>query len=128
MNRLDVCTETKKKGTGQKKQDYIHISSGVNKENRAGSRVSVAIQKKYRRNIMDREYINEPILGVSLTICNIEVEILAMYTPTDDLIRDVKDYFEENIVGDFNATTWSERKITLWGNLLKRLPRTTEYD
>nr|CAH7766067.1 unnamed protein product [Callosobruchus chinensis] len=61
-NNMDIValTETKKKGKGtEEKHDYIHIYSGVPKEDRGRSGVSIAIHKKFRKQIKSILQLNE---------------------------------------------------------------------
>ena len=86
---LDIValTETKKKGRGtEEKHQYIHIFSGVPKEERAAGGVALAIKKKYKKQIKSWDQISNRILQVELDIKGHALVITAVYATNDDAL------------------------------------------
>lgn len=86
--RMDICalTETKKKGRGsERKGDYLHFYSGVEKDKRAKHGVSVAIHKRLKKYIKQIEPITDRIIKINFHKANgKDLVIIAVYGPTDD--------------------------------------------
>lgn len=77
---IAVLTETKKKGSGiEYLSKYIHIYSGVPKNERAGKGVTILINKKYENKIHNCETINERLATVNLTIKGHRSSIIGVY-------------------------------------------------
>ena len=87
-----VLTETKKKGTGSESRgNYIHIYCGVKKYERAKTRVSVLINKKWKGPIKNWEAIDERILKLEMKIWGYKLTIMGIYAPNEDNKATVKD-------------------------------------
>ncbi|XP_030758033.1 craniofacial development protein 2-like [Sitophilus oryzae] len=116
-----ALTETKKKGKGTEEKDgYVHIYSGVPKEERARGGVSLAIRKKYKKFIKSWDQINLRLLQVDVDVRNHSLVVIAAYAPTDDAPAAEKDTFffdlttalekigsrkEVILIGDLNGRT-----------------------
>ncbi|KAF2880808.1 hypothetical protein ILUMI_25365 [Ignelater luminosus] len=114
-------TETKKKDRGTaERHGYIHIYSGVPKEERARSGVSIATRKRYKKNIKSWDQINDRILQVQMDLNGHLVTIIVAYDPNDDANVADKDEFNTDMtellekisnrkeiimIGDLNART-----------------------
>lgn len=129
IKKMDIdivaLTETKKKGFGTEEIDeYIHLFSGVPKEERAKRGVSLLIKKKYKKLLTNFEAINERIIKVNINILGRRLTIFGIYAPNEDETVLIKDLFFEELqlalenigdnreiilMGDFNARTGSRR-------------------
>lgn len=119
--KIDICvfTETKKKGRGSEEiEEYMHFYSGVEKSMRARRGVSIAVHKKFRKNVKSWEEIDEQIISMEIVKNGETIVIIGAYAPSDDADANTKDEFYDKlrdvlinvnhnkevcILGDFNA-------------------------
>lgn len=97
---IDVMalTETKRKVRGSEDvEQYIHLCSGVTKEDRAKRRVSLPIKEKYKRNITNLETIYEKTVKFYCNIFWRKLEVFAVFEPNDDNPMRVKDEFQATL-------------------------------
>ncbi|KAF2894867.1 hypothetical protein ILUMI_11306, partial [Ignelater luminosus] len=69
----------------------IESGIGVAKEKRARARVSIAIKKKYLKNIRNWSAISERIIKMELMLQGQDLAIVEVYAPTNDATTEVKD-------------------------------------
>ena len=119
---MDLCvlSETKKKGQGTLNiNKYIHLYSGVNKEEHAKRGVSMLILKKYKKYISNWQAINERILKVNLNLKGSRITIIGTYGPNDDArVEEKTEYYEllEEIISQIGQT----REVIILGDLNAR--------
>ena len=66
---ITILTETKKKGTGvETLGPYLHFYSGVTKEKRAKTGVSILVKKRYKRYITTWEALNENVIKIYMNL------------------------------------------------------------
>lgn len=87
-----VLTETKKKGTrtgviGK----YIQIYIGVKKDECAKKGVSIMINNRYKKNITNREAINENIVTVNINIQGYRISVVGVYGPSEHSKVEIKE-------------------------------------
>lgn len=122
---VTVLTETKKKGTGSELLDnFIHIFSGVAKDQRAKRGVSVLINKKHKHKITDFEAINENIIRVNMNIYQTPITILGVYAVSDDEPFSIKDEFFERVNDEINKIG-NTREVIIVGDLNSRVGQRT---
>ena len=93
---MTIISETKKKGNGlEEAGDFIHMWSGVKKDQRARVGVGILIRKKYKKNIKSWDPINKIIIKLHLKIYGRNLVILGAYGPTDDSPVPEKENFME---------------------------------
>lgn len=74
-----VLTETKKKGQGLEEiGNYLHLYSGVKKEERTAKGESVLVKKKYKTSLTNFECINDRIIKIYMNIFNSRIAIRYM--------------------------------------------------
>lgn len=121
--KIDILTltETKRKGQGTEMTgNYVHLFSGVPKDNRAKRGVSILINKRFKNKITNWDPIDENIIKVNLHIYGRRIAVLGVYTISDDEPVAMKDTFFEKlnevladigntrdviVLGDFNSRT-----------------------
>ena len=110
-------TETKKKGRGSEERNgYIHIYSGVPKEERARSGVSIAIKNRYKKNITSWEQISDRILKVQMELKSHVVIIVVAYAPNDDADMVSKDVFYVELTKSLEKVS-DRKELLLVGDL-----------
>lgn len=132
-HKIDICilSETKKKGKGSEEiGDYIHLYSGVDKSARAKRGVSIAIHKRFRKDIKSWEEVDEQIITMDIYKNGETIVIIGAYAPSDDADDSTKDAFYEKlkdilintghtkevcILGDFNARVGRKENSTIVG-------------
>lgn len=116
---ITVMSKTKKKASGTEEiGPYIHIWSGVPKDQRGSKGVSIVIKKKYKKDLRNWEAIDERIIKVNLENFRFKLTILGIYAPNenektsileefysklDEIISDCGDKRDILLLGDFNA-------------------------
>lgn len=129
---IAVISETKKKGNGAEQiENYIHIYSGVPKEQRAKSGVSLMILKTLKKYITNWEAINERIIKLNMSYLGHRLTIIGVYAPNEDENAEVKDQYIEDLnetlrevgnmreiilIGDMNARTGKRIKHQIVGS------------
>lgn len=122
---ITVLTETKKKGQGSEEiSGFIHLYSGVDKDRRAQSGVSILVRKELKSSLKSWEQINERIIRLAMRWKGRDIEIVGVYAPSDGVSNNVKETFygalddlleeigsrkEVVLLGDFNA--WTGTKV-----------------
>ncbi|XP_044745151.1 uncharacterized protein LOC123307015 [Coccinella septempunctata] len=120
---IAVLTETKKKGNGiEHISNYVHIYSGVPKNERASKGVSILINKKFIGKIHNWNTINERILSANLTIKGHRTTIVGVYGPNDDSNQKEKDDFYTTLDNTLTALG-NQREIVVLGDLNARVGR-----
>ena len=118
---IAVLTETKKKGKGvEQLSDYVHIYSGVPKNNRACRGVSILINRKYINKLHNWDTINERIAVANLTLKGHRVSIIGAYGPNEDAPQVEKDEFY-NLLDHTITHLGNQREIVLLGDLNARV-------
>lgn len=118
-----VLTETKIKGKGQELLgEYVHMWSGVDRDQRARAGVSFLIKKTHRRRITHYEEISERLMRVDFDFLGRKIVIIGVYAPGNNETPVAKDAFDE----DFRATLEKIRgneEIVLMGDFNARVGR-----
>jgi len=120
---IDICvlTETKKKGKGNEKiGDYIHFYSGVEKSARAKRGVSIAVHKKYERNIKCWEEIDEQIIKMEIEKNGERIVIVGVYAPSEDAEIGIKDDFYDKLSNEVLKIK-TDKEIFILGDLNARV-------
>ena len=119
-----VLTETKKKGHGnERKGEYLHFYSGVDKERRARAGVSILINKNLEKYVKNWNAVNERIITIDMKgLENITYTVIGVYAPTDDATLEVKDEFYENMT-EVLDNIGRRNEIILMGDLNGRTGR-----
>lgn len=77
-----VLIETKKKGDGTEMiRKYVHLFSGVGKDQRAKREISILLKKKFKRKISDWEPINENMIKVNIQQFGRKITVLGVTHP-----------------------------------------------
>ena len=93
-----VLTERKRKGTRSEiLGNYIHLSSGAKKYERAKRGVSVLINKKWNVSIKNWVSIGEGILKLDMNIWCYKLTIFGIYAPNEGNGTTIKDEFFVNL-------------------------------
>jgi exonuclease III len=82
--KLDIIglTETKRKGTGTEIiRDCVHLYSGVSKDRRAVTGVSIFIKKNLKKGIANWEAVNGNIITVNINHLGTKITVLCVYAP-----------------------------------------------
>ena len=122
---IAVLSETKKKGKGtEEKEKFLHFYSGVPKDARAKSGVSIVIRKSLKKCIKSWEQVNDRIIHMNLEIKGHEIVVVGVYAPNEDAISTVKEEFYKDVtkvldqisnrkqvlmLGDFNGRIGQRR-------------------
>ena len=86
----------KKKGNGVEiLGPYLYFYSGVPKEKRAKSGVSLLVKKRYKRYIMTWEAVNENMIKLHMNLFGKKLCILGIHAINDDENAVVKEDFWE---------------------------------
>ena len=111
-------------------KEYIHLHTGVDKNERAQARVSIMIKEKWKNYIKSWEPINERILKITIKLREHNILILGIYAPSDNATVTIKEEFEEIVensieqvpdtheiimIGDFNARVGKEKNSRVVG-------------
>ncbi|KAL3271811.1 hypothetical protein HHI36_022281 [Cryptolaemus montrouzieri] len=108
------------------KGHFVHIYSGVRKEERAKCGVSLILHIKYKKHIISWDQIIERILLVEMELKKYPVVVMVVYGPNDDAPASEKDKFYDELTrlldcisiqkeiflkGDINGRTKAEQMI-----------------
>lgn len=123
--RIDVCvlTEVKRKGRGSEMVgDYVHIFSGVAKDDRARRGVAIAVHKNLKKNIRSWEEVDEQIIKLEMIKNGRHIVIIGVYAPSEDSDKITKDHFY-NILSDTLSDIKDNKEIFILGDLNGRTGR-----
>lgn len=113
----------KKKGKGSEEiGDYIHLYSGVDKSTRAKRGVSIAIHKKFRKNIKSWEEVDEQIITMDIYKNGETIVIIGTYAPSDDSDASTKDAFYDKLK-DVLINTGHTKEVCILGDFNARVGR-----
>jgi len=118
-HNIDIAalTETKRKGKGtEEKYGYIHVYSGVPKEERARSGVSLAIKSKYKKSIKTWHQVSDRILQVNMECKGHPCVIIAAYGPNNDSVITEKEKFFQDLTDLLEQLT-NRKEVLLLGDL-----------
>lgn len=83
---LDIMSETNKKDIDLEiSNNFLHLYSGVSKDQQATRGVLVLIKKIYKNLVTKWDVIKENIIKVNLTVHNIKTTIIVVNVPSDDV-------------------------------------------
>lgn len=117
---ITVLSETKRKGKGiEKIGNYIHLFSGVPKEDRARRGISIMIHKKHKNKIKHWETINENIITLKINLKGHKITVIGVYAPSEDATNIEKDQ-HYTIMHDILSTIGTQREIIIMGDLNAR--------
>lgn len=121
---IAILTEVKKKGSGTEEiNEYLHIYSGVPKDQRARCGVSIVLKKKFKNMIKSWDTVDERLIWINLNIHSYDLTIIGAYAPTENdkmdnktefydklttLLESIKSRSEIILMGDLNARTGRE--------------------
>lgn len=125
INKRDLhivtLTETKRKGSGLEEcGNFVHIYTGVPKEERAAKGVSMLIHKTLKNKITNWEAVNDRIISVNLNHRGHKITAIGIYAPTNDADATVKDDFF-GCLDDILTSTGNQREVILMGDLNSRV-------
>lgn len=123
--KIDIAalTETKKKGHGATRQGaYIHVFSGVPKEQRAKRGVSLIIHKRLKRFITNWENVDERIIKLNMKVHGTRITIIGVYALNDVAPDHEKDEFFEKL-NSVITDIGNSREIIVLGDLNGRTGR-----
>ncbi|XP_056644815.1 craniofacial development protein 2-like [Diorhabda sublineata] len=129
-HKLDfiALSETKKKGQGtQTLGEYIHIYSGVNKEEHAKRGISLLIHEKYKKNVSSWEAISDRTIKVNVNLKGCKITIIATYGPNEDARVDEKEKYYETL-NELISQTGNDREIIILGDLNARTGKETKHE
>ena len=107
---------------------YVHLYSGVSKDRRAESGVSILIKKKFKKGITNWEAVNENIITVNIKHLGTTITVFCIYARSNDKVDLEKDLFYEKLnetlintgtreiilLGDFNGHTGTKLNIQIF--------------
>ena len=95
---IAVLTEVKKKGSGTEEiNEYLHIYSGVPKDQRARCGVSIVLKKKFKNMIKSWDTVDERLIWINLNIHSYDLTIIGAYAPTENDKMDNKTEFYDKL-------------------------------
>lgn len=122
---IAVLSETKKKGNGNEFRDnYIHFYSGVDKDKRARAGISIALNKKFQKDVRNWSAINERLITMDLEVFGHKLILIGVYAPTDDATADIKDSFFEKLTSILD-TVGNRKDVVLMGDFNGRIGKKT---
>lgn len=120
---IAVLSETKKKGNGiENIKEYIHIYTGVDKNERAQAGISILIHKRLQKYIKSWESFSERIIKLTLQIRGRIITVLGVYALNNDAPVQKKDSFEESLRNIINQIP-NKEEIIIAGDLNGRVGR-----
>lgn len=115
-----VLAETKRKGKGiEETGNFIHIYSGVPKEERSRRGVSILINKRHKHKI-NWEAVNENIITVNMSHKGHRVSVIGVYAPIEDAANTEKDQ-HYIAISDILSEIDNQREIIMMGDMNARI-------
>ena len=123
-----ALSETKKKGCGNEEIDgYVHLWSGVGKDQRASSGVSLLIKNNLKKYIKDYEYTSDRIITTTIKLYGHKTKVISIYAPIETSPNHIKDQFNEGLANVINKTRKHE-DIIVAGDLNARVKSMSDDD
>ena len=118
-----MLTETKIKGSGQEVVgNYIHMWSGVQKDQRAQAGVSILIKKGFKNSIKLYDFVSERIIRMDLHVLGSSLSVVGVYGPGVNETTAMKDSFEEQLRLVLEAVK-NKDEVVVTGDLNARVGR-----
>jgi hypothetical protein len=112
---IDIASISETKITGSCSEvigNYLHLYSGVPKENKAKRGVSLLFHKKWKHNITNWQCIDERSITVNIITLKTRFTIIGVYGPNEDEPVVNKELFYKTL----------QRIITEFGNTREQVP------